>query len=266
MTPLFELDAVTVERAGRVVLDRVSLTLQPGERVALAGANGAGKTTLLRTLVGLERPTSGRLIAFGAERRAEKDFREVRARAGLLFQDPDDQLFSPTVIEDVAFGPLNLGLSPAEAIARAEADAGPSRARPSRPPHHPSSVGRREAARRASPPCWRCEPEVLLLDEPTNALDDVHLARLTDILGRARRGDGGRLARLCAAGAADRPRRADEERPAGAGQPPPPRARPRSRPHSRDRRVGASCPLPLWERVPSDHQIARRVRGNLAPA
>ena len=181
MTPLFELDAVTVERAGRVVLDRVSLTLQPGERLALAGANGAGKTTLLRTLVGLERPKSGRLVAFGAERRAERDFREVRARAGLLFQDPDDQLFSPTVIEDVAFGPLNLGLSPKEATARAETTLNRLglMSLAHRITHHLSGGEKRLVSLAA---VLAMEPEALLLDEPTNALDGAHLARLTDIL------------------------------------------------------------------------------------
>ena len=118
MTVLFDLDRVSVARAGRRVLEEVTLTLRAGERLALLGANGAGKTTLLRTLVGLERPSAGRLTAFGAERREEREFREVRIRAGFLFQDPDDQLFAPTVIEDVAFGPLNLGLGRAAATAR----------------------------------------------------------------------------------------------------------------------------------------------------
>lgn len=181
MSPLFELDAVTVARAGRVVLDRVSLTLMPGERLALAGANGAGKTTLLRTLVGLERPSAGRLAAFGAARRSETDFHAVRARAGLLFQDPDDQLFSPTVIEDVAFGPLNLGLAPAEAEARAAetlarfdlAHLAP------RITHHLSGGEKRLVSLAA---VLAMRPEVLLLDEPTNALDAAHAARLTDLL------------------------------------------------------------------------------------
>jgi cobalt/nickel transport system ATP-binding protein len=181
MSPLFDLDAVTVARAGRVVLDQVSLTLMPGERLALAGANGAGKTTLLRTLVGLERPSTGRIAAFGAERRTEKDFHAVRARAGLLFQDPDGQLFSPTVIEDVAFGPLNLGLSPAEAEARAEE----TLARfglghlSDRITHHLSGGEKRLVSLAA---VLAMRPEVLLLDEPTNALDAAHAARLTELL------------------------------------------------------------------------------------
>ncbi|SJZ84265.1 energy-coupling factor ABC transporter ATP-binding protein [Consotaella salsifontis] len=181
MTALFSLDDVTVSRSGRVVLDRISLTLDPGERLALVGANGAGKTTLLRTLVGLESIKSGRLIAFGAERRVEKDFREVRARAGLLFQDPDDQLFSPTVMEDVAFGPLNLGLSLPDAARRAEEtleQLGLLHLK-ERITHHLSG-GEKRLVSLAS--VLAMKPEALLLDEPTNALDEAHLRRLTEIL------------------------------------------------------------------------------------
>ena len=181
MTPLFDLDGVTVDRAGRRILDRVSLRLDAGERLAVVGANGAGKTTLLRTLVGLETPVAGRIVAFGAERRGEKDFREVRARAGFLFQDPDDQLFSPTVIEDVAFGPLNLGLAPAAAVARAEATLeGLRLAHLARRVTHRLSGGEKRLVGLAG--VLAMEPEVLLLDEPTNALDETHLARLVEIL------------------------------------------------------------------------------------
>lgn len=181
MTALFELSDITVERAGRRVLDRVSLRLDAGERLALIGANGAGKTTLLRTLVGLERPSAGRLVAFGAERTVEKDFRAVRALAGYLFQDPDDQLFAPTVIEDVAFGPLNLGLAPREAIARAEATLERLALAPlARRVTHRLSGGEKRLVSLAG--VLAMEPRVLLLDEPTNALDETHLTRLSEIL------------------------------------------------------------------------------------
>ena len=181
MTPLFDLADVTVERAGRRVLDRVCLRLEAGERLALIGANGAGKTTLLRTLVGLERPTAGRIVAFGAERKIEKDFREVRALAGYLFQDPDDQLFSPTVIEDVAFGPLNLGLAPREATARAEATLERlALSHLARRITHRLSGGEKRLVSLAG--VLAMEPRALLLDEPTNALDETHLARLSEIL------------------------------------------------------------------------------------
>ncbi len=181
MTLLFELADVSVARGGRLVLDRVALRLEAGERLALVGSNGAGKTTLLRTLVGLERPASGRVVAFGAERRVEKDFREVRALAGYLFQDPDDQLFSPTVIEDVAFGPLNLGLAPREATARAEATlARLGLTHLARRVTHRLSGGEKRLVGLAG--VLAMEPRVLLLDEPTNALDETHLARLSEIL------------------------------------------------------------------------------------
>lgn len=181
MTVLFDLDDVTVERAGRPILDRVSLRLSLGERLALVGTNGAGKTTLLRTLVGLEQLRGGRLVAFGTERKTEKDFRMVRTRAGFLFQDPEDQLFSPTVIEDVAFGPLNLGVPPARAVARAEATLeGLDLAHLARRVTNRLSGGEKRLVALAC--ILAMEPSVLLLDEPTNALDEAHLARLTEIL------------------------------------------------------------------------------------
>ena len=157
------------------------MTLDAGERLAIVGDNGAGKTTLMRTLVGLETAEAGRIVAFGAERRREADFREVRIRAGYLFQDPDDQLFSPTVIEDVAFGPLNLGLSEAAAEARARAalarfDLGRLAERPT----HRLSGGEKRLVALAA--VMAMEPSVLLLDEPTNALDARHLALLSEIL------------------------------------------------------------------------------------
>ena len=99
-----------------VVLDAVDFCLKTGERVALTGPNGAGKTTFLHLLVGLKKAKAGDIWAFGSVRQDEKSFIEVRARAGFLFQDPDDQLFCPTVLEDVAFGPLNLGKSRQEAL------------------------------------------------------------------------------------------------------------------------------------------------------
>jgi cobalt/nickel transport system ATP-binding protein len=149
----------------------------------LVGPNGAGKTTLLRTLVGLERPSAGRVVAFGAERRTEADFRTVRARAQLMFQDPDDQLFCPTVIDDVAFGPLNLGRKRDEAFAAARAvlerlglvhlaD---------RVTHRLSGGEKRLVCLAA---LIAMAPDALLLDEPTNDLDEENRARLIDILLR----------------------------------------------------------------------------------
>ncbi|PWR22861.1 energy-coupling factor ABC transporter ATP-binding protein [Zavarzinia aquatilis] len=181
MTPLFTVEGLVVSRGGHRVLDGASLTLRPGERLAVVGPNGAGKTTLLRSLIGLEKAEHGTITAFGSLRRTEKEFRPVRARAGYLFQDADDQLFCPTVIDDVAFGPLNLGLAPREAAERALAvlerlHLGHLSARIT----HRLSGGEKRLVALAG--VLAMEPEALLLDEPTNALDDVHYRRLLDIL------------------------------------------------------------------------------------
>ena len=174
---------------GRLALDGVSFAIARGESVALVGPNGAGKSTLLLHLNGLL-PDRGRASththAHGHPHSADGRFAgsvridgiavddrsapEVRRRVGLLFQDPDDQLFSTSVLEDVAFGPLNLGKSRAEArrlaldcLERVDlADAA------DRPPHH-LSFGERKRACLAG--VLACEPTVLALDEPTANLD-----------------------------------------------------------------------------------------------
>ncbi|MGC8779671.1 MAG: energy-coupling factor ABC transporter ATP-binding protein, partial [Anaerolineae bacterium] len=109
---------------GHQALSDVSLAVRPGEKVALVGPNGAGKSTLMLHLNGILRPTRG-MIYVGGMAVEEKTLGRVRAKVGLVFQDPDDQLFSPTVFDDVAFGPLYQGLSEREVrarVARALAD------------------------------------------------------------------------------------------------------------------------------------------------
>jgi len=180
--PLIRLEGVCFGYdPARPVLDHATLTLAAGERVALVGDNGSGKTTLLHLVVGLLKPAAGTVWAFGRERRIERDFTEVRARAGLLFQDPDDQLFCPTVLEDVAFGPLNLGRRPAEARAIAEATLadlglGDFGARIT----HRLSGGEKRLVTLAT--VLAMQPDVLLLDEPTVGLDERSLRRLTELL------------------------------------------------------------------------------------
>ena len=93
------------------VLRDLSFSLKRGDKAALLGANGSGKTTLFHMIMGLLKPASGSVRIFGEKRKTERDFLHVRRKIGLLFQDSDDQLFSPTVAEDIAFGPFNLGKS-----------------------------------------------------------------------------------------------------------------------------------------------------------
>jgi cobalt/nickel transport system ATP-binding protein len=165
----------------RQVLSHVDLELHKGERLALLGDNGAGKSTLLHTLVGLIPMTGGSIEAFGRLRRHEEDFREMRPRAGLVFQDPDDQLFCPTVLEDVAFGPLNMGQSMAEARAMALATlAQLGLSEFSSRITHRLSGGEKRLVSIAAVLAMR--PEVLLLDEPTAGLDEGAYERLCALL------------------------------------------------------------------------------------
>jgi cobalt/nickel transport system ATP-binding protein len=182
MTLLFRLDGICFAYDhSRPVLDDASFRLAPGEKVALTGPNGAGKTTLFHIMIGLLKPSAGTIEAFGDPRRAERDFKEVRARAGILFQDSDDQLFCPTVAEDVAFGPLNLGKRPAQARAIVTETLGMlGLAGFEDRITHKLSGGQKRLVALATVLAMR--PDVLLLDEPTNALDESTEARLTDIL------------------------------------------------------------------------------------
>ncbi len=181
MTPLVELQNVTLARDGVAVLQGVDLTLTAGERLAIVGPNGAGKTTLLRAIVGLERPAQGTIRLFGASCVEERDFRPFRPRIGYLFQDSEDQLFCPTVLEDVCFGPLNMGLSEAQAQAQAAdvLDAlgiGHLADRIS----HRLSGGEKRLVCLAGLLAMR--PDVLMLDEPTNGVDVSNGRRLRDAL------------------------------------------------------------------------------------
>jgi cobalt/nickel transport system ATP-binding protein len=182
MAPLIELDGLHFGYHGHApVLRGASLTLHTGERLAISGHNGAGKSTLLRMIVGLLKPSRGMVRAFGRECREEADFHDVRRRAGFVFQDPDDQLFCPTVAEDVAFGPLNLGKSRAEASrivdeVLEQLDLTFLRDRIT----YKLSGGEKRLVSLAT--VLAMEPDVLLLDEPTNALDEKNEARLIEIL------------------------------------------------------------------------------------
>jgi len=135
------------------------------------GPNGCGKTTLFHIIMGLLKPLSGKIEIFGKTAKEEKDFIDVRRKIGLLFQDADDQLFSPTVLEDVAFGPLNLGKSKDEAIdiARKTLDFLGLSGFEDRFTYKLSG-GEKRLVSLAT--VLAMEPEILLLDEPTTGLDE----------------------------------------------------------------------------------------------
>lgn len=166
---------------GRPVLRDVTFSVPAGERVALLGANGAGKSTLLLHLNGLLRPETGTVTVGGLAVR-EDTLREVRRRVGFVFQDPDDQLFLPTLLEDVAFGPLNHGVAPYEAERAAHSllhRLGLEHAA-ERAAHHLSG-GEKRLASLAT--VLVMEPEVLVLDEPTAGLDARGRRRVVELLG-----------------------------------------------------------------------------------
>lgn len=166
---------------GHPALHGVSLTIARGEKVALVGPNGAGKSTLLLHLNGILRG-KGHIQIMGRPLR-DGHFHEVRALVGLVFQNPDDQLFSPTVFEDVAFGPLHMGLPQDEVrrrVSEALAQVGMSEVE-RRMPHH-LSLGERK--RIAIATVLSMKPEILAVDEPSMGLDLRARRALIELLRR----------------------------------------------------------------------------------
>ncbi len=165
---------------GHQALFGVDLRLERGERVALLGPNGAGKTTLVLHLNGILRAGRGRVSVAGLPV-GKPTLREIRRRVGVVFQDPDDQLFMPTVAEDVAFGPRNLGLPEPEVAARVAAslDQVGMAKFADRPPHHLSFGQRRRVAVAT---VLSMDPEILVLDEPSSNLDPAGRRELAEVL------------------------------------------------------------------------------------
>ena len=180
-TPVLDLRGVAFAYPdGHQALFGVDLHVHPGERVALLGPNGAGKTTMVLHLNGILRAGRGSVAISGLPVE-DANLLEIRRRVGIVFQDPDDQLFMPSVRDDVAFGPANLGLprpvieerveSALRAVGMLEyAD---------RPPHHLSFGQRRRVAVAT---VLAMEPEILVLDEPSSNLDPASRRELADII------------------------------------------------------------------------------------
>jgi cobalt/nickel transport system ATP-binding protein len=165
---------------GTLALEDVDLHIHPGERVALLGPNGAGKTTLILHMNGIHMPQRG-TVDDGGLRLSADTVLEVRRRVGVVFQDPDDQLFMPTVRQDVAFGPQNLGLEGTALEARVQAalDAVDVGDLSDRPPNHLSFGQKRRVAIAG---VLAMEPEILVFDEPTSNLDPSSRRELSRIL------------------------------------------------------------------------------------
>ncbi|MDR0238922.1 MAG: energy-coupling factor ABC transporter ATP-binding protein [Deltaproteobacteria bacterium] len=163
------------------LFEGLDFSLRQGERLALLGGNGVGKTTLLRIIMGLARPDEGTVRLFGQNCRSEKDFAAARTRIGFVFQDADDQLFCPTVAEDVAFGPLNLGLPHDlvhERVHAALAEVGLAGFE-QRISYHLSG-GEKKLVALAT--VLAMKPELLLLDEPTAGLAADAAERIAHLL------------------------------------------------------------------------------------
>ncbi len=170
----------TFAQAKAPVLHHLSFVLED-KRIGIIGPNGCGKTTLFHLMVGLLQPDTGELLFNGKPVNSKEDLRALRKEVGFLFQSSDDQLFSPTVIEDVAFGPLNLGFSPKEAkdiAMKTLAELG-LKGFEDRITHRLSG-GEKKLVALATILAMR--PKILLLDEPTNNLDPKTRSHLIDIL------------------------------------------------------------------------------------
>ena len=179
--PIIKLSNITFNYDGRVVLKNLNFEIYEGERIGLIGPNGSGKTTLLYIIMGLLKPSSGTVEVFGKIRQKEKDFIEVRQKIGLLFQDSDSQLFCPTVKEDIAFGPLNLGKTKEEAlqIVRETCDILGLRGFENRITYKLSG-GEKKLVSLAT--VIAMKPLCYLLDEPSSGLDEDTTERLLKFL------------------------------------------------------------------------------------
>jgi len=191
MTDLyFELKQLSYAYADRThALTNLTLQIPKGKKIALLGHNGAGKSTLFQHLNGILKPTTGNISFCGKELNySRKALKELRQQVGIVFQDADNQLFSGTVMQDIAFGPLNLGWTTekieekiAWAVAQTEVEPLLDK------PIHFLSVGQKKRVAMAG--VLAMEPSVLLLDEPTAGLDNYYAAQVLQYLAKLENGE-----------------------------------------------------------------------------
>lgn len=188
---LFKLENLSHQYSdGTLALDNVSLSFEAGERIALLGTNGSGKTTLLHHLNGILKPTSGKVYFEDNPLKYDsKALLNLRKRVGFIFQDPNDQLFAPTVKQDVAFGPLNLG-QPPDQVQKAvdEALQTVGMAEYAEKPPHFLSLGQKKRVALAG--VLAMQPEVLIMDEPTSNLDPRATSEILHLLLRLNKESG----------------------------------------------------------------------------
>jgi len=178
---LLRVENLTVEREGKTVLEDLNFLLHSGEKVFITGPNGSGKTTFVETIMGFIKPIRGDIYLFGKRVQSEEDFYRLRTTIGYVFQNPDHQLFSPTVEEELAFAPLNLGLERGEVESRIKKVLkifGIEHLR--KKITFKLSGGEK---RLVSIACvLTAEPQALIMDEPTNDLDEYHFQLLLKFL------------------------------------------------------------------------------------
>ncbi|MDR2203997.1 MAG: ATP-binding cassette domain-containing protein [Nitrososphaerota archaeon] len=180
---LFKIENLTHQYSdGTIALDNITINFDKAERIALLGANGSGKTTLLNHLNGILKPTHGRIIFNDVPiQYDQKSLLQLRKRIGFVFQDPNDQLFAPTVKQDVAFGPLNLGHTQEETkklVTQALTTVGMTEYA-NKPPHFLSGGQKKRVALAG---VLAMQPEVIIMDEPTSSLDPIATSDILHLL------------------------------------------------------------------------------------
>jgi cobalt/nickel transport system ATP-binding protein len=181
MGTLISLSGVSFSYGQRTVFDNFTFTFVDGSRTGLVGSNGSGKSTLLQLIMGLLKPTEGQIEIFGRQRQTEKEYREARLQIGFVFQDANDQLFCPTVGDDLAFGPLNMGktLTEAERIVDETLEILKLESFKDRVTYNLSDGEKKLVAMGTA---LAMKPKMLILDEPTTCLDEDASERIAEVL------------------------------------------------------------------------------------